>query len=262
MYEIYMISFAESIILAFVQGITEWLPVSSSAHLSLVSHFFHVESSSVFYVIMLHFATAFVVLFIFQKEFFKMFKAFFRADFKSEYGKKALFLIIATLPVAVLGVFLESIFEKIYLNINLIGLFLLLTGLFLFLVEKFPRGLALNYKNTFIIGLSQIISVFPGISRSGITLGTGLLLGIKKEEAAKFSFMLGVPLLLGAGLFQLIFSPFSIDIEFFPLIIGIIVTMVTSYFSIKFLLKVIMKEKLWYFGIYCFLISLLVLVFG
>ncbi len=245
----------QAIVLALVQGITEWLPISSSAHLALISKFFKISEGAVFYTILLHFTTALVVLFMFRKDFLEMAKAFFTFDFKSSAGKKALFLIIATIPAAFAGVFLKPFFELVFYSITAISALLFFNGVFLFFVEKWPGKRNLDYKNTFVMGLAQIAAIMPGISRSGITIGTGLLLKIKKQEAAKFAFFMAVPLLIGAGIYELIFSPVILNTSIFTIIFGVFVTAVTTAFAIKLLLKLITSKKLWYFGIYCIVLS-------
>ena len=250
----------EAIIISLVQGITEWLPISSSGHIALVEHFLKVQSSSVLFVILLHFASALVVLFMFRKDFALMLKEIFKGNLNSTYGKKAKYLIIATIPIALIGVFLKDIFELVFFNVFLVIIFLFLTGVFLLFVEKYSKNKNITLKNSFIIGLAQIFAIFPGISRSGVTIGTGLLLGIKKQEAAKFSFMLAVPLLIGAGIYELIFSSAVLDVNLFTLILGMLITSIASYFSINFLFKIITKGKFWYFGIYCILLSFISLL--
>ena len=255
-----MITWLEAVFLGILQGITEWLPISSSGHLVIAQQLFNIEAG-VFFDAILHFATALVVIFMFRTEVSKILKALYKLDFKSEYGKWALFIILATIPVVVVGLFFEELITVMFESVRVVGYALIATGLFLLLAERVKEQRELNYKNTFVMGLAQALAIIPGISRSGWTIGTGLLYGIEKEKVARFSFLLAVPALIGAGLFQLAKNSAQVQsAEILPIILGAIATMFTAYLALKFLLKVVVSRKLWVFSIYCFVIGGLLLI--
>ena len=255
-----MITWLEAILLGIIQGITEWVPISSSGHLVIAQQLLGIDAG-VFFDAILHFATAIVVIFMFRREVLQILRALLKLDFKSEYGKWALFIIIATIPVVLAGVFLEEVISLMFSSIKVVGSALLATGIFLFIAERVNKNRKLNFKSTLAMGLAQAFAIIPGISRSGWTIGTGLLYGIDKEKAAKFSFLLAVPALIGAGIFQLAKNAVQVQIaEVGPMIIGTVVTMFVAYLTLRFLLKLIIQRKLWVFGIYCLVVGALLLI--
>ncbi len=254
-----MISFLQALILGIIQGITEWLPISSSGHLALAQMFFGLEVPVVF-DIMLHISTMFVVLIVFWEEISKILKSIFSFNFRDQYGKLALFILIGSVPTAIIGFTFRDFFENLFYNLTAIALALIFTGIILFFSEKFPGKKKLNTKNSFLIGLAQGIAIIPGVSRSGITISTGLLAGIDKRLVTRFSFLLSLPAIFGAFIFEaknLAFSGINVSI----LVISMIISFVTGYISLKLLLKLIIKKnKFHLFGYYCFFLGLIILL--
>lgn len=193
-------SFIEAIVLGIIQGLTEFLPVSSSGHLELGKAILgSVPEEGMLMTILLHFATALSTIVIFRKDIAQIFKGLFQFRYNEE-SRFALMIVLSMIPAACVGVFLESQIDSFFSgNIAMVGIMLLATGGLLFLAD---RSRATEGKVTmvkaFVIGLSQAVAILPGISRSGATIGTSVLLGIDRERAARFSFLMVIPLILGA----------------------------------------------------------------
>ena len=240
-----------SILLGFVQGMTEFLPVSSSGHLvifqSLLRDF---EQPGILFDVILHFATSLSVIYFFRKKIMQM----------SIY--EGFVILIATIPAAFVGIFFESIFEGLFSNIRFVGVALLITGFINILIDRIPKGKKdPNIRSGFIVGVAQSFAIIPGISRSGSTIFTGRMFGLSKESAARFSFLLSVPAVLGATVFQLLKHGVSGVDNVGIYILGFIAAFVSGVLSIKVVINLLYSEKFKYFGIYCFAVGLFVLTF-
>ncbi len=241
-------------ILGVIQGITEWLPVSSSGHLVIFQEFFGIEQP-LFFDIMLHFASILVIFAFFHKEIIKLF------DFSRESMKKLMRIAVATVPIGLVGIFFKDTIENLFSSILFVGIALMITGLFLYMT-KFAnsRKDSIGLFDSIIIGLAQAVAILPGISRSGSTITAGVLLGNKREEAAKFSFLLAVPAILGASIVGL-YSNFNslVDMQWSFVIIGMIFSFLTGLLSINLLMKMINKGKLYYFSYYCIIVGAIII---
>ncbi len=255
----FMVSYLEAIVLGIVQGITEWLPVSSSGHLVMVQEIFNIKASLLF-DIMLHVATAIVVLFYMRYEVIQMFKALIKLDFSSTYGKWIVYLTAGTIITGLIGYFGYDYFSALFSNLRVVSLALIVTGLFLLIIERFEQDGELKIKHSLLAGLAQGAAIIPGISRSGATVGSMLLTGANRKDAAHFSFLLAVPAILGAAVFE---SRKLTALSFgLPEFVGMFVAMVVGYLSLKLLFKLILGRKLWVFGIYCLIVgSILTIIF-
>jgi undecaprenyl-diphosphatase len=201
------------------------------------------------------------VVFIFRADIIKIITAVLKLDFKSEEGKLALFIIAAMIPTAIIGFAFKSLFESFFTNLFAIGIGLLITGTFLFICERFSSKKELSLKDSLIIGAVQGIAIIPGISRSGSTIGTGLLLGIEKEKAARFSFLLAIPAIIGATIFDFSAADISaVGLQF--TLAGIILSALVSFFAIKWLLDIIKKQKFRWFALYCWLVGVAVIIYS
>lgn len=244
----------QAIILGIVQGITEWLPISSSGHLALIQNYFGIHESLAF-DILLHLGSLLVVLTVFYKDIIQLIKGVFTKDTKSL--KMALFLIIATIPIAVVGFFLQDSIESIFSNNLLIAFAYIFTAIILYFTKYAKsKKVKLNFKNSFLIGFAQMFAILPGVSRSGITISTGLFFGLDKAEVAKFSFLLFIPAILGASLLG-IKELVSVD---FNSIIGMLFAIVSGFLSLKLLLRIIKTDKFHYFSVYCLFMAILLLM--
>jgi len=244
----------KEIILAIVQGITEFLPVSSSGHLALLQNYFGEVNLSL--DIILHFATLLSILVYFRKDIISILQDFLTLKTKSENFKLAIFIIIATIPAGIAGFFFREIIEKTFSNLGLIALGFVISGMFLFTASLKKGDKPLNIKNTFIIGLAQALALTPGISRSGSTVSAGMLLGIKREKAIRFSFLLAIPAIIGAtilGADNLIFN--------YSLIIPFALCFLVGLGSIHIFLKQIKTSNFKILAYYCWILALIIFLF-
>jgi len=257
---IYMDIF-QAIILGIVQGITEWLPISSKSHLIIIQQLFGLVQPAIFDLI-LHIGSLIVVLFVFWKDIVKLVKGVFEGDKKSL--KYFAYLIIASIPVAIIGLVFKHQIEAALSNMYILGFGFLFTAVILFLsrypLVKSVKNAGLKFWHAMIMGLSQMATVLAGVSRSGTTISAGMISGADKEEAAKFSFLMFIPAILGATLLE--FDGFSAITNIPALMIGTIFAMVTGYLALKLLMNIIEKGKFWYFSIYCFVLGVIVLLFA
>ena len=251
-----MVSILQAIILGIVQGITEWLPVSSSGHLVLFQHLFGLAPPVLFDVI-LHIGSLVVIFIVFWKDIKELVIGVFKRDKK--YLKYLLWLIIASIPIALVGFFLNDFIKSIFNNLSTVGFSLLLTAVLLF-ASKYPKAKNQKLKlcNTFVVGLAQALAILPGVSRSGSTISVGLMTGMKKREIATFSFLLFIPAILGATLLEI--KNVSEITNVSALIVGTIVAIIAGVLSLRLLLKIIDKNKFSYFGWYCLALGLVVLI--
>ena len=249
----------QALILGTIQGITEWLPISSSGHLAITHKLLNIGSSAAFDVT-LHFGTLLAVLAIYYRDFWEMIKAAFRLDAKSPAGKMAVNLVIATIPAALAGYLFSDFFESLFSNFLAIGAALIITGILL-LAASMARGRnEVGIKEAIIIGCAQAVSIIPGISRSGSTMSAGMLSGVDKNKAVQFSFLLSFPITLGASVYELKKSGL-LELDPMPTILGIGAAFITGYLSIKLLVAAVKQSKLQYFAYYCIIVGVLVAIF-
>lgn len=260
---------SRAIILGIIQGLTEFLPISSSGHLVIIPAFFKLELPGLALTMALHVGTLAAVVMFFRKDVVALFKGFL-SIFKSQkspeetiYLKLIFLLIVALVPSAIIGVVLSKKIDEVFSMPCTVSILLILNGFILLfahlLSSKEKRGFfEMKFKHAIIIGLFQVLSLLPGISRSGSTISGGIFSGVNKEDAARFSFLLSIPTILGASLFELkdLLSS-SLPVQTLPLLLGILFSFLTGIIAIKWLLSLIKKSKLYVFSLYCFLIGLL-----
>ena len=246
-----MVTLIEVFILAVVQGLTEWLPISSSGHLVITQKALGLNLPLI-YSVMLHLGTLIVVLTVFRKDIAAIIKAVAKRDFETDEGKLALFIVVGSVPTAIIGFIFRDFFESLFSNLPAVGSALLITGALLFLSEKRLGNKKMNITDSLLIGLAQAIAIIPGISRSGLTISTGLLRKIDKKTAFKYSFLLSAPAIAGATIMESNQLALS-NIDPVPLLLGTIVSMIVGYASLKLLQKIVMSEKIHLFAYYCWL---------
>lgn len=254
-----MTTILEAIILGIVQGVTEWLPVSSSGHLVLFQHFFKVEQPLIL-DLFLHLGSLAVVFFVFRTDLKKLISGIMRGE--KFYLQYFFYIILATIPIGIVGFFFKDVVEAAFGSIKVVGYSLLFTALMLFF-SKYPRQKerSLTWKYGLIIGLGQAIAILPGVSRSGTTISTALMQGIKQEEAARFSFLLFIPAILGATVLELTSINLS-SIENIPAIMaGVITTIIVGFFSLKLLLRIVHHKQFSSFAWYCLGLGILIITF-
>lgn len=259
--------FMQMIILAIVQGVTEFLPVSSSGHLVIGQAIMDLKEPGVTLEVMLHFGTLLAVLVIFRKDIIGLIKGFLGSlglGEKHPYGRLAWMVLLASIPAGLVGILFYGDLMVFFDNARFAYIFLIVNGLYL-TSNRFFSGGNIKLPSTgalraIVIGLSQAISMLPGISRSGTTITTGILLKMDSKDAARFSFLMMIPAVGGATLYEAMGIK-GLDTSFLLLSGGIILSFLVGYLAIKILLKVIMARKLHYFGYYCILAGILGLFF-
>ncbi|MCI5866725.1 MAG: undecaprenyl-diphosphate phosphatase [Methanosphaera sp.] len=265
-----------AIILGAVQGISEFLPISSSAHLVLVPHLLGVETSLVFDTI-LHLGTLVAIFSVFWKDIVNILKGFILSILDLTESKEvflkgirevpakrfAWLLIVATIPTGIMGILFKDAIETIFRGTLFIGVFLIITGILLYMSERHKSGSIterdMTFKQAIALGVCQGLAVLPGISRSGATISAGLFAGLNREYAARYSFILSIPAVLGAGLIQ-IKDIVTIDVSAFVLVAGFLSSVIFGYLSIKLLLKMIEGWSLDIFAFYCWIIGIITIL--
>lgn len=247
-------------ILAVVQGIAEWFPISSSGHLVLFSHILSFDNTLAFDVA-LHLGTLMAVFVYFSKDIMNILRDVLHLRFKTENGRMGMLLIIATLPAGIIGFVFRGFFETSLNDLGLLALGLSITGVLLLITSFSPVTAAkknLTYRTALIIGLAQIASLFRGISRSGSTMCTGVLLGLDQRTAARFSFLLSIPVIIGANILTMGTEPLPARYLWAAL-----VSFFVGLASIHVLLKVVLtsKKNLKWFGLYVLFVALVLGVY-
>ncbi len=256
----------EALILGIIQGLTEFLPVSSSGHLELGKVILNTEiKEDITFAMVVHAATVMSILVVFFKEL----KTLAIESFSLKWNKShsyVLKLLISMIPVAIVGVFFRDQVEQFFTgNIVLVGSMLLITaGLLALSYFSKDRNKEITYLHSLIIGIAQAVAVLPGISRSGATISTGLLLGNGRSDVAKFSFLMVLIPIIAANFFDLIGGDFSSGGSISPLalIIGFIAAFLSGLLACNWMLRIVRKGKLIYFGIYCLIIGIIAIIVG
>ena len=248
----------QALILGLVQGLTEYLPVSSSGHLAIGSYLFGIEGEeNLAFTVAVHVATVLSTLVILWKEIDWIFRGLFKMQLNDE-TRYVINIIISMIPVGIVGVFFKDAVENIFgSGLLIVGCMLLLTAMLLtFSYYAKPRQKEkISLRDAFIIGIAQACAVMPGLSRSGSTIATGLLLGNKKEKLAQFSFLMVIPPILGEALLDILKAVKGEElfggIDTMPLIIGFLAAFISGCLACQWMINVVKKGKLIYFGIYC-----------
>jgi len=254
------IEIINAIVLGIIQGLTEFLPVSSSGHLELAKAVLgdtSVGEESLMMTVTLHFGTALATVVAFRQEILQVLKGTFKLKWnpESEFSAK---IIISMIPATIVGLLLESQIEQLFSRqVLLVGICLLITGGLLLLANRAKlsdRGV--SYKDAFWVGIAQAIAILPGISRSGATISSAVLLGIDKEQATRFSFLMVVPLIFGKMAKDLLDGEIGGSTPHFPaLAVGFVCAYVTGYFACLWMVRIVKQSQLNYFAIYCLIIG-------
>lgn len=247
---------SQAVIMGLIQGLTEFLPISSSGHLVIMHHLLGFEEPPITFDVLVHLSTTAAVILAFWGD--------VRSILRHPRQKLVLLIVLASIPTAVIGFLFKPVFEGFFSSLSVVGGGLLLTGALLWVSDRVsvPRkGLEeTSYFDALIIGTVQGLAITPGISRSGSTIAGGLLLGLNRDLAARFSFLLSIPAVLGAGMlkFKDLYSGGS-DLQFWPALAGALSAGLSGFLAILFLLRLVRQGRLHFFAYYCWAVGLLVL---
>lgn len=265
-----MMNLFQALVLGIVQGATEFIPISSSGHLVLLPWLLSWPSPTLAFDTTLHLGTLVAVITYFKRDFAQLIRAWVESlrerELSSPEARLAWFLILGTIPAAVLGALFESTFEQLFGSPHWVALLLIVTGTLLALAEwsgkQFRETEGLSALHAILIGFGQAMAIAPGISRSGATMSIGLFCGLKREVAARFSFLLATPIILGAGAKQLLdLVGESNPLRQAPsLVVGFVAALCTGYFCIRFLLGYLRTGRLYIFSVYCWALGMISLV--
>lgn len=258
-------------ILGTVQGVTEPLPISSSGHMVILRHLFAIEIKGLSFEILVNTASLCAVLLIYRKDIIRLLKNgtryFFMKDNKTKKdGSYVIYLILATIPTAIIGLLFEDFISEALSSIKTVGITLLITAYALWVIRNLKGSKddsQLTVKDAIIVGLAQSVALVPGISRSGATIVAAMLLGMKKETALRFSFLLYIPVSLGITLLSIgdIVNDPQFDSLVIPYIIAFIASFIASFFALKWFISIMKRGKLIYFSVYCLVIGTLITIF-
>jgi len=260
-------NYIEAIILGIVQGLTEFLPVSSSGHLELAKVMFgdnSIPKESLTFTVVLHFATALSTLVIFRKDVWQIIRGLFQFKMNEEFIFSVK-IIVSMIPAVIIGLLFEAELEAFFnRNVLLVGFMLLITGLLLFLADKAKNtNKNVSYNNAFIIGISQAIAMLPGISRSGATISTSVLLGVDRTRAARFSFLMVVPLIFGKVAKDFASGSINFSDENFGVMsAGFLAAFIAGLLACNWMITLVKNSKLYYFSIYCFLVGAIAITYA
>jgi len=276
----------QAVVLGTIQGLTEFLPISSSGHLVISQHLFGLKESALLFDISVHIGTLMAVIIYFRKDLRAIIDSVVRCIrlllkgeasltdvYEDSYIKLTVFIVIGSIPTAILGLGIYKVSDKLFSSVVIVGSMLVVTGILLFMTGFLlwsttwihKKGVTISQfsiKKSIIVGLIQGVAIIPGISRSGATIAAGLFLGLDKETAAKYSFLLSIPAILGAGM--LIFR----DIHVYTalpvkiMLIGFITSGIVGYCSLRFLVRIVEKGQLHFFAPYCWVAGITVLICG
>lgn|SRR5574344_134934 len=263
----------QALLLGILQGLTEYLPVSSSGHLMIVQNLFGIEDPEqiLLFTITVHVATVLSTLVILWKEIVWIFKGLFRWDGQlNDEQRYALCIVVSMIPVGIVGVFFKDAVEEAFSSLLIVGLMLLLTAVLLtFSYYAHPRQKEkISIKDALIIGIAQAVAVMPGLSRSGSTISTGLMIGCNKAKVAQFSFLMVIPPILGEALLDVMkgmktgFTSVSAGISPTALIVGFIAAFIFGCLACKWMINIVKRGKLIYFAFYCAIIGVITIIFS
>jgi len=256
-----MVSILESVFLGILQGLTEWFPVSSSGHLVLFQNLLDIDVP-IAYDIYLHLGTIFVLLAFFWNDVKAIIKDVALLRFKTKNGKTGLYIVAGCLATLIIGLLFYDFFSGFFNSLFLVGWAFIFTGILLFLSKYVKVGWKnVGFGSALLIGVAQGISLIPGVSRSGATISTGMLSGVKRIEAARFSFLLAIPAVVGAAIVDTVqnYDMMMVFIQnnIFSVALGVVFSAVVGWFSLKGLMWIIKKGGFHYFSYYCLILGIL-----
>ena len=253
-------SWFEALILGLVQGLTEFLPVSSSGHLTIAKHLFGIETGDLTFEITVHAATVLATIIVFRKEIWDLLTGFFKFKYNDQ-TKYICMILVSMIPVFVVGMFFKDFVEDLFgSGLMVVGIALFITAILLFFSEFKKKKQAdsevktegMTYKSAIWMGLAQAVAVIPGLSRSGSTIATGLICGVDKKEVAKFSFLMVLVPILGEAFLDLVGGDMAAgSLGGMQLAVGFLSAFVSGLFACKVMIAIVRKAKLKWFALYC-----------
>ena len=272
----------ESLILGLVQGLAEFLPISSSGHLAALQYIFGIDGSNVLtFTVMLHFGTLVAIFVVYWKDIVDLVKELFATikDIctgqgvqvnKNDTRKLGFMIITASVPTAIIGLLLNDFFESLYARMTVIGVCLIITGCGLFFAERYGGGKRtikdMNFRNAFFIGLCQSVAIMPGISRSGATMIGGLACRFDRAFAVRYAFLISIPSVLGAFLLEVPDAVRSVSdgtgMSLGVMLAGVAVAAVSGYAAIKVMIKAVTNKKLMYFSVYTWIAGAALIIYS
>lgn len=268
----------QAIILGLVQGLAEFLPISSSGHLAVLEYFFKIKDDEVLlFAVLLHFGTLVSIFLVYYRDIYKLIlelgytiKDIFTGKGvqinKNEHRKLGVLIVMATIPTAFFGILFKDAFSGLYNSLLYIGIGFIITSILLFTVQKYGRENKeikdLSIWDGFLVGLFQSVAIAPGISRSGSTIVGGLFSGAKREIAVRFAFLISIPSILGALIIEGkdAFSQNISSASILPISVGVLVAAITGFIAIKTMIRVVTNKKLHYFAYYTFTLGVIVII--
>jgi undecaprenyl-diphosphatase len=267
-------TYLQATLLGALQGVTEFLPISSSGHLVLLQHLFGLHEPAFIFDLFLHIATLVAVLAMYRQDVYALFAAWWgprhgmpgNALERASARRLGLLLVLANVPTAVIGLLFESTFEQLFSAPWIVGLALLVTGTLLWLLRPSSgrqRGTSeVGMAHAILLGCIQGLAITPGISRSGSTIAIALLCGVSRESAARFSFLMAIPAILGAALLKSASVSTLSMAELNLVIAGMASALVVGYIALRYLIRLVMQGELWRFSFYCWAVGLTAIVFA
>lgn len=266
----------EAVILGLVQGLTEFLPVSSSGHLEIGKEILGVQTTDdLMFTTLVHAATVLSTIVVFRKQIWSLFKGLFQFKYndQTDYVLK---IALSIIPVMIVGLWFKDHVEALFGSIQVVGYALMVTAVLLFLSDRVSRSSSsvikpsakearngISYWQAFVVGLSQALAVIPGLSRSGTTISTGLICGVRREVIAQFSFLMVLIPIIGESFLELVGGEFtSSSIDALPLLLGFVSAFVSGLFACKVMIALVKKAKLGWFALYCLLAAASIFIFG
>tara|TARA_B100000029_G_scaffold64526_1_gene57753 strand:- start:2625 stop:4094 length:1470 start_codon:yes stop_codon:yes gene_type:complete len=259
----------EALILGIIQGLTEFLPISSSGHLEIASFLLKTNpSNNLFFTVLVHIATAISIIYVFKKDIYNILSGLIK--FKKNEIEFASKIIVSSMPVGIIGLMYEKKIETLFTgNMTLVGSMLIVTSLLLFFTffSKKDSDRSVSFKDAFIIGLAQALAIIPGISRSGATISTAILLKVNREEATRFSFIMVLVPIFGILLLKIYHGIINSELivlkdNTIPYIIGFLSALISGIFACRLMLKIVRESKLIYFSFYCLAIGIIGILSG
>lgn len=265
-------SWWEALVLGIVQGLTEFLPVSSSGHLEIGQALLGTAGEeNLTFAIVVHAATVLSTLVILWKEVAKLFRGTFTTPQWNEEKNYVAKILVSMIPVFIVGMFFKEQVETLFGNgLLLVGICLCITAVLLYVSEWLSKrrgteGHEVGYKDAIIIGLAQAVAVLPGLSRSGTTIATGLLCGVKKESVTKFSFLMVLIPILGEAFLELldiVSGEVVSSLGIVPMLVGFVAAFVTGCLACRFMIEIVRRQRLVYFAVYCLCVGVFTIVYG